>query len=60
MKIRCAWHPKYFGYEKYLGYKEPYYNNNITDGMCRWCEYIFWFKATIHKLKRRLLWTNKH
>lgn len=37
MKIRCAWHPLYFGIELMMGEKEPLDNNDTTDGLCKRC-----------------------
>ncbi len=37
MKIRCAWHKKNFGFELFMGEKEPLEDTSITDGICPEC-----------------------
>ena len=40
---RCAWHPKFFARQKYLGLKRwrPFLRIEFTDGMCNPCRAKF-------------------
>lgn len=50
LKIRCAWHPKNFGFELYMGTKDGYGVEGTTDGLCPECSKIEWAKGKAEEL----------
>lgn len=40
LKVRCAWHPKYFGCEKMMGEKDGRGITGTSDGICPLCAEI--------------------
>jgi len=49
MLMRCCYHLRNFGFERLMGYKKPYKDKSITDGICKQC-----FQIEINKFENKL------
>jgi len=46
----CCYHKKYFGYRKFIGYKNPIENTSETDTICWLCNIIERIEGVVHSV----------
>jgi hypothetical protein len=46
----CCYHKKYFGYRKFIGFKNPMENTSETDTICWLCNIIERIEEVVHSV----------
>lgn len=44
MRILCAWHYENFGFDRYMGNKEPFNSEDITTSICDDCRQLLFIE----------------